>query len=181
MIFQPIILAGDDFLTSDVATVFLAAHSEDSETLSRVIFTWHVFAVDDSVPNEIITYLGSTDPIDRRFAERIFWVTSNIAPIFDEDVVVPFTFIIENKARFLNHPWFTDPSPSKIFQFAMHHYLTFGPPATMVNVWSCEPNRDDRVKVVVPFIASVHVDVFGGGDEIAASAVSEGRNFHRGE
>jgi hypothetical protein len=157
LIFQPLVHAGDDFLISNVATVLLAAYSEDPETLSRVIFTWHVLAVDDSAPNEIATYLGSTDPVYRRFAERIFFVTSNIAPIFDEDAVVPFTSIIEDKATFSNHPWFTDPSPSNIFQFALHHYLAFGRSATMVNVWSCELDLDERVKVVVPFIASVHV------------------------
>jgi hypothetical protein len=44
-----------------------------------------------------------------------------------------------------------------MFQFSLHHYLTFGRSATMINVWSCELQLDDHVSVVVPWISSLHV------------------------
>jgi hypothetical protein len=168
LVFQPVLIPGDDVLISNVLTAYVIAYKRDP-CIHLIGFTWYVVPTDVHASNEIAAHLGSVDPIYHKFVETSFLSARQIGPVYDDDTFVEFDSILGEMRVTSTNPWLADPSPSNLFQFSLYHYLTFAQSATLISVWRCVLNYRDRTCIAVPWIISVRVgDAFSKSNEPGA-------------
>ena len=158
---QPIIIAGDDFLISNVVATIYALPD-----LRGIDFRWHILPVDPKSVNELACYLARIDPIYSRFVWKVFDSASQIATTFQEtsSVAMPSIFINDPNLNSLAN----DPSPHSLLNFSLQHYLLFGRSTIGVRVWEAElileKGEGMPKSVFVPWITSLHIgDTFSRG------------------
>jgi hypothetical protein len=165
LMFQPVLITGDDVLISHILTSYIISYKRDP-MVHRLAFTWYVIPTSADASNEIASHLGSVDPIYHKFVEKAFLCARQIGPLYSDGTIVELDSIVGDSPITSTNPWLADPSPSNLFQFSLHHYLTFAQSATLISVWKCVLKFADRTFIAVPWIISVRVgDSFeNGGD-----------------
>jgi hypothetical protein len=162
---QPIVLAGDDFLITNVLQGLVSSYISGAAELARVVFTFYLLPIDHNSVNEVALALSRTDPLYNNFVKSALTSSTQTGPANNEESTADFPPILKKKPLFDHNTWFSDSSPSSTIQFAIQHYLLFAHYSVSVNVWACELEfeADPAKIVVVPFITSVHIgDIFAG-------------------
>ena len=162
---QPVLLAGDDFLISNLLQGLVSAILTNQADLQKVVFTFYLIPIAQNSVNEVAYALSKIDPIYKSFIYSSLTSASQIAPTFNEESNADFSPILEKESKFSHNTWFSDPSPPNMVQLAIQQYLLFAHHSIPINVWACELTLEsDPSKVIlVPWITSVHVgEIFAG-------------------
>lgn len=156
---QPVVLAGDDFLITNILQGLVSSKIGNPEGLSRTVFTYYLLPIDKKSVNEVASALSRADPLYKNFIKSALTSATQTGPSFNEESQADFPPILEKKPLFAHNTWFSDPSPSNTVQFAIQHYLLFAHHAIPVNVWACELvlEADPTKTILVPFITSCHI------------------------
>ena len=162
---QPVVLAGDDFLITNILQGLVSSKIANPEGLSRAVFTFYLIPIDPKSVNEVASALSRADPLYNNFIKTALTSATQTGPSFNEESQADFPPILEKKPLFAHNTWFSDPSPPNTVQFAIQHYLLFAHHSISVNVWACELNleSDPTKTVLVPFVTSCHIgEIFAG-------------------
>jgi len=156
---QPVIIAGDDYVISNILQGLYSAFLGSPRDFSRIAFKFFLIPINRESVNEVSRFIGKNDPVYRLFMENSFDLVSSIGPTHNEESMVSFPTIVEKESKYDHNIWFTDPSPTNIFQFSIQHYVQFANHTMGVNVWVCEMifEADPTKKVIMPWITSVHI------------------------
>jgi hypothetical protein len=169
---QPLFVIGNDITFSNVIfsyITFLASLSEgkrNKKDASRVKFLKSVFYyIPFGLQNydSLVKYLSEVDPLYLiyvkspadsllKFVPFINTNTNQSRDSYDSHNSLNIPSIIEESPKYLSHEYFSDPSPSSMFRFALQHYALNARFHINIKVWRCEFLTENNKLRIAPFI-----------------------------
>ncbi|KAK8895089.1 hypothetical protein M9Y10_023531 [Tritrichomonas musculus] len=155
---QQILVIGSDHLLSTIVST-LVLWILKNPALGFIEFQIFFVPIGNSQYGD---FISNRDVIYNIFVRNLYRTVSSILPTYNETSGAFFPkFVPTNDPtnKYENNIWFSNPSPSHLFQFGLQHYLMFAQNKMTFYIWQCRIVLADSNKVVtIPFIGSVIID-----------------------
>lgn len=156
---QKVILCGNDnFISSLILSVF-HAYLQNPQISHVASLTYYLLPISKTQEEgSIASFLAANDPIYERYVYHLYKTASELLPKLADQSDASFPTIEEPLTNeFHEDVYFSDPSPSKMMQFGLNHFLLYARSYVDVYVWKCVIEMENEtIMIIVPFISSLH-------------------------